>query len=60
MIQFKLAFPYSMTKYWLHKKNFGPVFPTLIMASICAITNSDTDLSFICASHLFKLLNINL
>ena len=34
MIQLQLAFPYSATKYWLHKKNFGPVFPTPIMASM--------------------------
>lgn len=36
MIQLKLEFPYPMAKYWLHK-NFAPVFPALITASICLI-----------------------
>lgn len=34
MIQLKPEFPYSVTKYWLHKTDFGPVSPMLTAASI--------------------------
>jgi len=56
MIQLKLQFLYSKTKYWLHKENFGPDFPVLIMASIRSI-NRDTILPLVCAlrTHLHLL-----